>query len=75
MRNILLSEFYFVYPKKRSKNILKFKKQLILPEDVVYGKHNFNRYKTIISFISNFLAEDTDTDEMYEMTLTIKSMT
>ena len=30
------------------------------PEYVVYEKHNFNRYRRIISFI-------TDTDEIYEM--------
>ena len=34
-------------------------------EDLVYGKHNFNRYGMIISFISNFLTEVTD--EMYKM--------
>ena len=28
---------------------------------------NFDRYGTIISFISNFLTEVTDTDEMYKM--------
>ena len=37
------------------------------PEDLVYGKHNFNRYGTIISFVSNFLTEVTDTDETYKM--------
>ena len=36
--------------------------KIITPEDLVYGKHNFNRYGTIISFISNFLTEVTDTD-------------
>ena len=36
-------------------------------EDLVYGKHNFNYYETILSFISNFLTEVTDTDEMYEI--------
>ena len=39
----------------------------IKPEDLVYGKHNFNRYGTIISFISNFLTEATNTNEMYKM--------
>ena len=34
-------------------------------EDLVYGKHNFNRYGMTISFISNFLTEVTD--EMYKM--------
>ena len=37
------------------------------PEDLVYRKHNFNRYGTIISFISNFLAEVTETNETYKM--------
>ena len=27
------------------------------PEDLVYGKHDFNRYGTIISFISELLTE------------------
>ena len=39
----------------------------IKPEDLVYGKHNFNRYGTIIFFISNFLTEATNTNEMYKM--------
>ena len=37
------------------------------PEYVIYEKHNFNRYRRIISFIPNFLTEVTDTDEIYEM--------
>ena len=37
------------------------------PENLVYRKHNFNRYGTIISFISNFLTELTDTDKMHKM--------
>ena len=32
----------------------------------IYRKH-FNRYGTIISFISNFLKEVTNTDEMYKV--------
>ena len=49
------------------------------PEDLVYGKHNFSRYGTIISFVYNFLTEITDTDEIYKMLnecqyLTLKSM-
>ena len=36
-------------------------------EDLIYEKHNFNRYRTIMYFISNFLTEVTDTDETYEM--------
>ena len=30
-------------------------------------ENNFNRYGTIISFVSNFLAELTDSNEMYIM--------
>ena len=37
------------------------------PQDFVYGKHNFNRYETIISFLSSFLTDVTDTDEWYKM--------
>ena len=37
------------------------------PEDLVYRKHNLNRYGTIIFFISNFLAEVTETNETYKM--------
>ena len=37
------------------------------PEDLVYGKHNFNRYGTVISLISNFLTGVNDTDKMYKM--------
>ena len=47
------------------------------PEDLVYGKHNFNRYGTVISFVSNFLTEVTDIDEMFKTFnefLVIKSM-
>ena len=33
------------------------------PEDLLYGKHSFNRYGIIISFVSNFLTEGTGTDE------------
>ena len=36
-------------------------------EDVICEKHNFNRYGTMLSFISNFLTEVTNTDEMYEI--------
>ena len=31
------------------------------PEDLVYGKHNFNRYWAV----ENVLTEVTDTDEIY----------
>ena len=37
------------------------------PEDLVYGKYNFNRYGTTKSFSSNFWTEVTHTDEMYKM--------
>ena len=37
------------------------------PEDSVYGKHNFNWYETVISFVYIFLTEVTDTDQMYKM--------
>ena len=37
------------------------------PEDLVYGKYNFNRCGTMKSFSSNFLTEVTHTDEMYKM--------
>ena len=36
-------------------------------EDLICEKYNFNRYGTILSFISNFLTEVTNTDEMYEI--------
>ena len=36
-------------------------------EDLVYGKHKFNRYGKVISFVFNFLTEVTDTDEMYNL--------
>ena len=42
-------------------------KNEINPEDLVFGKHNFNRYELVIRFISNFLAEVTNIDEMYKM--------
>ena len=34
------------------------------PEDLIYGKHNFNRYGTVKSFVSNLFTEVTDSDEM-----------
>ena len=33
-------------------------------EDLIY---NFNRYRTMVSFISNFLIEVTGIDEIYEI--------
>ena len=37
------------------------------PEDLVYGKHNFNRYGMVISFVYNFVTEVANTDEMHKM--------
>ena len=37
------------------------------PEDLIYGKHNFNRYGPVKSFVSNLFTEVTDSDEMYKM--------
>ena len=37
------------------------------PEDLIYGKHNFNRYGTVKSFVSNLFIEVTDSDEMCKM--------
>ena len=56
----------FVFPKNSLRNMLKLTKKM-KPEDLVYGRHNCNRYRMVISFISNFLTEVTDTDEMYKM--------
>ena len=61
MRNALL-----YLPKEQVEKYVEINKRM-KPEDLVYGKQNFNRYGTIISFISNFLTEVTDTDEMYKM--------
>ena len=50
------------------KLILKFKFKIIKPEDLVYGKHNPNRYgMVVISFVSNFLTVVTNTNNMYKM--------
>ena len=37
------------------------------PEDLVYGKHSLNIHGTVISFVSIFLREVNDTNEMYKM--------
>ena len=37
------------------------------PEDLIYGKHNFNRCGTVKSFVSNLFIEVTDSDEMCKM--------
>ena len=34
------------------------------PEDLVYGKHNFSIYGTIIASVSNFLTKGSNIDEM-----------
>ena len=36
-------------------------------QDLVYVKNDCNRYGIVASFLSNFLTEVTDTDEMYKM--------
>ena len=61
MRNALL-----YLPKERVEKYVEIEKSMN-PEDLVYGKHNFNRYGTIISFTSYLLTEAADTDEMYKM--------
>ena len=40
---------------------------------LVYGKYNFNRYGTILSFISNFLREGTDNDEIIKCLMSLKT--
>ena len=37
------------------------------PEDLVYGKQSFNRYRMVIFFVSKFLTEIANIDEMYKM--------
>ena len=57
----------FLYsPKEQVEKYVEIDKRM-KPEDVVYGKRNFDRYGTIKSLIFNFLTEVTDTDEMYKM--------
>ena len=74
MRNVLL-----YLPKEQVEEFVEIDKSMN-PEGLVNGKHNFNRYGTIISFISNFLIEVIDADEMdkmlfnSEMSLTVKLM-
>ena len=53
-------------PKKQVEKYGEIDKRM-KPENLVYRKHNFIRYGTVISFVSNFLTEVTDTDEMYKM--------
>ena len=61
MRNAFL---YF--PKEQVEKYVEIDKRM-KPEDVVYGKRNFDRYGTIKSLVFNFLTEVTDTYEMYKM--------
>ena len=61
-----VSKALFYLPKQQIEKYVEMNKRM-KPEDLVYRKHNFNRYRKIISFISNFLTEVTDTDEMYKM--------
>ena len=42
---------YFLLPKEQVEKYVEIDKRM-KPEDLVYRKHNFNRYQTIISFIS-----------------------
>ena len=37
------------------------------PENLVYGKHNFDRHRTVTFFVSNFLTEVTNTDYTYKI--------
>ena len=34
------------------------------PEDLVYGKHNFRIYGTVVASVSNFLTKGSNIDEM-----------
>lgn len=34
------------------------------PEDLVYGKHNFSIYGTVVASVSNFLTKGSNIDEM-----------
>ena len=70
MRNALL-----YLPKERGKKYVEIDKSMN-PEDLVYGKHNFNGYGTTISFTSYLLTEAADTDEIIKclMSLTMKRM-
>ena len=37
------------------------------PEDLVYGKQSFNRYRMVIFIVSKFLTKIANIDEMYKM--------
>ena len=60
-----MEKFLFYLPKEQVEKHVQI--YMLKPEDLVYGKHKFNRYGTVISFVSNFLAQVTNTDEMYKM--------
>ena len=60
-----VEKFLFYLPKEQVEKHVEI--YMLKPEDLVYGKHKFNRYGTVISFVSNFLTQVTNTDEMYKM--------
>ena len=64
IKNFVIRGLYL--PKKQVEKHVEIDKRMNR-EDLVYGKHNFNRYGTVIFFIFNFLTEVTDTDEMHKM--------
>ena len=61
-----MSNALLYLPKEQVEKYIKIDK-IMKPEDLVFGKHNFNRYGTITSLIFNFLTEGIDTDEIYKM--------
>ena len=56
----------FYLPKEQVGKYVEINKR-VKSEDLVYGKHNFNRYGTALSFVSSFLTEFAGTDKMYKM--------
>ena len=70
MKNIVImwQMVYFLCPKDRQKNMMKLTTIWSLkPEDLVDGKQSFNRYRMVIFFVSKFLTEIANIDEMYKM--------
>ena len=53
-------------PKEQVEEYVEIDKRM-KPEDLVYGKHSLNICGTVISFVSMFLREVNDTNEMYKM--------
>ena len=53
-------------PKEQVEEYVEIDKRM-KPEDLVYGKHSLNIHGTVISFVSIFLREVNDTNEMYKM--------